>query len=962
VCPRPSDRWQRLERLYHSARECAPAERSAFLDDACGDDTTLRRELESMLAQKGDGFLETPALRAAAHVMSATDTAAFTGRTLGVYQIHGCIGVGGMGEVYSAHDTKLGREVAIKVLPRSFSDDADRRARFEREAHVLAALNHPHIAQIYGFEEFDGVRALVMELIEGCTLGEMIRGRTRSDRMSDRSMTEAFELARQIADALSAAHEKGIIHRDLKPANIKITPAGVVKVLDFGLAKATGPAAIFEEHAAVPITGVGTRQPVVLGTAAYMSPEQARGLAVDKRTDIWAFGCVLYEMLSGRRPFDGDTLPETVALILEREPDWGLMPAATPASIRALLDRCLRKDPRRRLHDIADARLELEEADRPTSRDRVLPPPSARTRERDAWILAAAAAVAVGVAHFRSLPPVEEPQEIPVVPPQSWAFETLMPSPAFEISPDGRQLAVAVTSQDVQVLWVRPIASPAWRRLPGTEGVKGFFWSPDSQSLGFLAGGQLKTLKLAGGAPVTICSTPVAVTDTTPGGAWSHEGIILFGGRSSLWKVPAIGGTPTPVTAKGANEVAHRWPSFLPDGSHFLYLAQTRFADELRIGSLASTETKSLGPFQSDARYAAGYLLFVDGGRLMAQPFDPDSRLIKADAVVLAEQTAVDTPLMRRGLFSVANTGRLVYSTTPRPMSRLTWIDRSGRPAGTVGEPGYYANLGLSADDSRVAVSRLWQPPGLRWNSNIWSIDVNAGTAADRLTTNPAVEADPAFSYDGKQIAFNSSRTGTPTLFRRPSSRAGEDEPLGPSKGTVTAPDWSRDGRFLMFTEDAPETRTDLWYLSFPDRKKTSYLRTSFDERSGTFSPDGRWVAYESNVTGRLEIYVDSFPEPTGPSLISRDGGRAPRWRGDGRELFFLAPDGTMMAAGIETANGIHPTTPGSLFKTGITAPNNYHPFAVAHDGRRFLIPVRLNTQDFAPITVVLNWPAKLTR
>jgi Tol biopolymer transport system component len=305
---------------------------------------------------------------------------------------------------------------------------------------------------------------------------------------------------------------------------------------------------------------------------------------------------------------------------------------------------------------------------------------------------------------------------------------------------------------------------------------------------------------------------------------------------------------------------------------------------------------------------------------------------------------------------------RLVYSATAGPMSRLTWIDRSGRPAGTVGEPGYYFNLGLSGDDSRVAVSRMSEPPGLRWNTDIWSIDVNGAGTADRLTTNPAREADPAFSYDGKQIAFNSSRTGEFTLFRRPSSQAGEDEPLGLAKGRVTAPDWSRDGRFLMFTEAADESGTNLWYLSFPDGEKRSYLHTSFDERSGIFSPDGRWVAYESNVTGRFEIYVDSFPKPNGPSLISRDGGRAPRWRGDGRELFFLAPDGTMMAAEIETANGIHATTPGSLFKTGITGTRDYHPFAVAHDGRRFLMPVRLNTQNFAPITVVLNWPAKLPR
>ena len=583
-----------------------------------------------------------------------------------------------------------------------------------------------------------------------------------------------------------------------------------------------------------------------------------------------------------------------------------------------------------------------------------------RTRERLAWIVAAVFGVvscAMIVLYLRAVPPAPDPLEFPIAPPENWVFSARMPAPTFQISPDGRHLAVVASSEGVAMLWVRPIANPAWRQLPETQGADGPFWSPDSQSLGFFANDQLKTVRVSGGAPVIICEARVG---QVPAGAWSHNGVILFGGLGPLRKVGVSPGNSTPVATLGPGEIAHRWPSFLPDGEHFLYLAEAYGRTELRVGSVAAADTTSLGPYESHAVYASGYLLFVRSGRLMAQPFDTDSRQLKGDPLVVADPTAIVVPWWR-GQFSFSRTGVLAYSSVGRPKVRPTWIDRTGKTVGTAGEPGFYWVLRLSPDDRRLAVSQLKGEPGGHSNWDIQVIDLARAGTATRLTFDAARDHDPAWSPDGTQIAFVSNRIGERfSLFRRASNGSGGDDLLVKSDTNITAPDWSRDGQFLLYTEDGAATSHDLWTLPLSgDRKPKRFVATPFLEDHGKFSPDGRWIAYTSNASGRNEVYVRPFPGGEGFLQISRDGGSGPRWRDDGRELFFLTLDGMLMAAGIEkTAKGLKPTVPQPLFHTG--ALRNFG-YTVAKDGQRFLISVT-DPPGPAPITVVMNWPATLRK
>ena len=589
-------------------------------------------------------------------------------RQIGSYTIVAPLGAGGMGEVYRARDSKLGRDVAIKILPSHFTADPERRARFAREARTLATLNHPHIGAIYGLEEANGISALVLELVEGQTLADRLE-------RGPLPLPQALVIARQIAEALDAAHEKGIVHRDLKPANIVLQgtldalSADVrAKVLDFGLAK---PMAVERAAGATaPASGsfAGTADGRILGTPAYMSPEQARGLALDKRTDIWAFGCVLFEMLTGRRAFEGATITDTFARILDHEPDWTALPSDIPATVRRLLERCLRKDPKRRLHDIADALIELEESgSAPRSsvvgaNDLAQLVVRQRRRERLAWTAVAAslaiASGAVALLYLRAAPDTVSVLEFPIDPPENWYLGAGLadrpPSPNFEISPDGQLIAAVALSQGVPVLWVRTIGSPPWRPLPGTEGASGPFWSPDSQSIGFFAGDQLKTIRVSSGTLKIVSDAPVGAI---PAGAWSRSGFIVFGGNGRLWKVRYTGGNSVAATTLVNGQNAHRWPAFLDD-EHFLYLSRADVDYELRIGSLTAGDTASLGPFESNAVYAAGHLLFVRGQKLMARPFDATSRRWTGDPVVVVDKTAV-TGYLQRGQFSVSSTGVL---------------------------------------------------------------------------------------------------------------------------------------------------------------------------------------------------------------------------------------------------------------------------------------------------------------
>ena len=685
-----TDQGKRITGLYHAALERPPAERGTFLDEVCAGDAALREEVESLLriGSDADALLETPAME-----VVARGVAGMVGRQLGSFRVLGALGVGGMGEVYRAHDSKLGRDVAIKLLPPLFTRDPERRARFAREARLLATLNHPNIGAIYGLEEMGGETALVLELVEGATLAEHLEH-------GPLPVSDAVTVARQVAEALEAAHDEGIVHRDLKPTNVVLQrvsgPSGVpsgaprAKVLDFGLAKtmAVGLDADRPPDPSKPVSGTADGR--ILGTPAYMSPEQARGQPVDKRTDIWAFGCVLFEMLSGQRVFDGATGTDTLAAVLQREPEWSALPANTPASVRRLLERCLQKDPRKRLHDIADARIELDDVDRSGGvlEARPTAPPLHRTRERFGWVLASVLGVALSaitLLYFRDARSTQmDLVEFSIAPEEPSRYTGT--AREFAISPDGRHVAFAATTQGVPTLWVRSLATLTQRSIPGTEGARNPFWSPDSGSLGFFASRQLKKVRVTGGSPVVVCEAPFYDVQT-PGGTWNGNDVIVFSlNDTPLQRVDANGGTSTPVTAFDKTDTGHRWPSFLPDGQHFLYLAQNLYGGELRVGSLASAETVRLGPFESNGVYAAGHLFFVRGGTLMAQPFDADARQPKGAAVSLGAQTAIDAPL-QRGMFSVSATG-LAYSRTARTPSELAWVDRHGKVLGRAGDPG----------------------------------------------------------------------------------------------------------------------------------------------------------------------------------------------------------------------------------------------------------------------------------
>ncbi len=887
------------------------------------------------------------------------------GQTLGHYRIVEKLGEGGMGVVYRAQDTTLGRDVAIKVLPQSFAQDAGRLARFEREARLLASLNHTNIAAIHDLEEADGLRYLVLEYVAGETLAERLkRGPLPGE--------EAVEMAKQIAEALEAAHEKGVIHRDLKPANIELTPEGTVKVLDFGLAKAFEPEGSDAELSKT-ISADATRAGVILGTAAYMSPEQARGKPVDKRTDIWAFGCVLYEMLAGKPAFGADTITDTLAAVVKNEPEWSALPAVTPAPVRTLLRRCLQKDPRERLRDAGDALLELKQ---PAAAERAMPAATARARAIP-WLVAAlfaAIALVLAIVHFRQAPPEQRVTRFALLPPEKTALG------AVAVSPDGRRVAFTATDASGKTqLWVRALDALAAQTLAGTEGASYPFWSPDSRSIGFFAGGTLQKIEASGGPPQTLARAP-----TGRGAAWSREGVIVFAPSSSgaLLQVPAAGGEPKPVTQLDASrqETSHRWPQFLPDGRrflHFIVSSQQREHWGIYLGSLDSKEEMDskktrLVATDSSAAFAGpatgrGYLLFLRERALMAQRFDPGKLELSGEAFPVAEPVGVETGFWR-ARFSVSESGVLVYDSSGGGNRQLVWMDHGGKRLETVGALGAYWQLDLSPDGRRVAAMRSDPQTG---DSDIWLFDV-ARAASSRFTFHPAIEGFPVWSPDGSRIAFYSTRDGPWNLYQKAASGTGEDESLLKTQADKWPTDWSRDGRFLLFGESDAKTRMDLWVLPLTaetkdaGRKPMPFLRTEFHERNGRFSPDGKWVAYDSNESGRYEVYVREFlpgqPASGGKWPVSTGGGVGPRWRGDGKELFYLAPDRKLMAVEVKAGTRFEAEIPRPLFQTRVFTGAPGAGYAVTGDGQRFLILSEAEGAAGEPATVFLNWPAALNK
>jgi Tol biopolymer transport system component len=860
-----------------------------------------------------------------------------TGTRLGPYEILAPIGAGGMGEVYRARDIKLDREVAVKVLPAALAQDSERLSRFEREAKVLASLNHPNIATIHGVEESGGVRALVMELVAG----ENLKGPLPVEM--------ALNYARQIADALEAAHEKGIIHRDLKPANIMITPAGVVKVLDFGLAAVTQSSDPSNPANSPTLTISPTRAGMILGTAAYMSPEQARGKAVDKRADIWAFGVVLYEMLTGKRLFEGETISDTLAAVLKTEPDL----AQVPAKVRRLLEACLQKDPKQRLQAIGDWRLLLTDDQ---------PPGVAPTRSQLGVAGRIAAAIlllalgALSFVHFRKAPPPEA---------RSVRFQVRLPEKStgamFRLSPDGRYLAIAGSLRGNSRLWVRPLDSLESRPLPGTEGADIPFWSPDSAFIGFYAQGKLKRVALSGGPPQNICDATLEI-----GGTWNHDGVIVFTPDlgKPLHRVPASGGVAAPVTTL-AGAVLQAFPQFLPGGDRFLYLTIAPRKPEVAgvyVGSLDKKPpvrilASGLGityvPSTSSGN--RGHLLFLRGSTLTAQAFDPQRLRLSGEMVPLAEPVGTEM-LGDLAAFSVSDNGVLAYSSGQEGASReLVWLDRTGKQIGSVGPPGEYNNFRLSPDEKRIVIDRS----SAQSSADIWVLDILRGVTS-RLTFDPAINDLPIWSPDGLRVLFPSNRKGSFDLYIKAASGAGQEEPLV-KLGTLHAwaTDWSRDGRFILYEIPGVDTGQDLWIAPlFGDRKPFPYLRTQFNEGEGAFSPDGRWIAYVSDESGRDEIYVQAFPPSGEKRLISTGGGSEPYWRKDGMELFYVAADRNLMAVPIKLGTTITPGTPKSLFPVPLS--EQQHSFAVTGDGQRFLVSRLVG--EMPPITVVLNWEAALKK
>jgi Tol biopolymer transport system component len=876
------------------------------------------------------------------------------GTKLGSVEVLAVIGRGGMGEVYRARDTKLKRDVAIKTLPDEFSHDADRLSRFQREAEVLASLNHPNIAAIYDLQEAEGARFLVLELVEGETLADRIaRGPIPID--------EALQIAKNICEALEAAHEKSIVHRDLKPANVKITPDGKVKVLDFGLAKGMSGTATATTLSNSPTLVSGSMGGAIIGTAAYMSPEQARGMTVDRRTDIFAFGCVLYEMLTGQQAFQGGTVSDILAAVLKMEPDWNRFPHDTPIAIRRLLRRCMQKEHSRRMKYAEDVRIEIEEVR--TESERVDQPADlmvSRSGGRLGWMAAALSAV-IMVAVILAAPYFRAPAEL-----REMRTEIVTPATtdpiSFAISPNGRRLVFVAAGQEQPQLWLRQLDATVPQQLAGTEGARQPFWSPDSQSVGFFAGGKLKRIDIAGGPPQTLA-------DAAPGwgGSWSSDNLILFAStiNSPLLRVPASGGEAEPLTlsAKIVNQYyGYRLAQFLPDGRQFLFYVQgTEDTRGIYLGSLDSAEPTRLTAADSGGAYMPpGWLLFMRQGTLVARRFDLARRELHGDAVTMADSIGLDSN-GNVGAFSVSATGLVAYRTGAVSRSQLTWFDRTGKTLGTFGvvDDNNLQYPELSPDGRRVAVRRTVQN-----NQDIYLLDAVGPT---RFTFTASGEQYQAWSPDGNWIAFGSNRKGVYDLYKKPSS-GGNEELLVESPQVKNLDDWSPDGRSILYSSEDPKSGRDLWVLPL-DRdgkpgKPIEFLKTNFQEHRGRFSPDGQWVAYVSDQSGQPDIWVRPFPPgPGGEWQVSVGGGVQPRWRRDGKELYYIAPDGRLMAVPVMIKGAVFERgAPVPLFGTRIAGTNAYtrQQYDVAADGR-FLFDVTTEDGATSPITLLQNWkpPAK---
>jgi eukaryotic-like serine/threonine-protein kinase len=897
-----------------------------------------------------------------------------TGTRLGPYEIVGPLGAGGMGEVYRARDARLHREVAIKILPDLFASDPDRLARFEREAQVLASLNHPHIAQIYGLEEgppkggpHDSVgsgfsrtgedvasgfsrtvRGLVMELVEGETLADrIVQGPIPVD--------EAIAIAKQIADALAAAHEQGIIHRDLKPANVRITPAGTVKVLDFGLAKLaeSRPAKAGHYDASMsptltsPVlaTGIG----MLLGTAVYMAPEQAKGRVADKRADVWAFGCVLYEMLTGRRAFDGEGVTETLAAVLMKDPDWSALPPGVPSHVHRVLRRCLRKDPRQRLQDLGDARMDLEEPIADAAPAAVSPVVAPSLWRWMPWAIAGVLLLALPVVWWLSRDPEATPPIVKfgITPPAGLRFTDT--AGLATLSPDGRALVMALRQGTEPQLFIRAIDQLEAQPIAGADGAAPFF-SPDGRFIAYTSRGSLFRIAVGGGTPLRLADHAWGV------GTWGSDGTIIFteSYASGLWRVPANGGTPEKLTDPdtAAGELGHWYPQFLPDGRSILFTKFRTPADRssLAVYSLDTKKTTVVATNGFFGRYAeSGHLLYARSSTVMAVGFDPSTLQTVGTAVPVLEGVAT-TPSDGEAQFSTASDGTLVYLTFSalEPPLQLVSIGPDGTIRSASNTRAVYDGIAVSPDGRRLAFERD-DPEG-----DIWVVDTTRDTFT-RLTYTPGSEIHPIWTADGRRVIF-SHEEPVFHMYWRSIDGSGEAERLLDSSEDQVATGVTPDGKFLIFSQSSPATRADLWMVPLTGERKPQLLvRSPFEEGEGVVSADGKWLAYNSNETGRHEVYVQSFPDGRARTQVSAGGGTTPRWSRSGSTLYYRDGD-KGMAVAVTAGADLSASKPVLRFQAPLNGAFDTAP------GDTFFAILRDPTAPPTPATVVLNWSAELRR
>jgi serine/threonine protein kinase len=875
---------------------------------------------------------------------------------LGPYEIQSPLGAGGMGEVYRARDVRLDRTVAVKVLASHLSSSPELKQRMEREARAISSLNHPNICHLYDIGSQDGNDYLVMEFLEGETLAERLR-------KGPVPLNEILKIGTAVAEALSVAHRQGIVHRDLKPANIMLTKAGA-KLMDFGLAKSAAgvPGAssapllsaartMTEASPVSPLTSAGT----VIGTIQYMSPEQIEGKDADARSDLFALGGVFYEMLSGSRPFEGKSQISVASAILEKEPDpISRIQPLTPPAFEHLVHACLAKNPDDRYQSAHDVVLQLKGiAQNGTAALQSSENEDSR-REPLPWLVAGGLALLL-IAFVLWW-------HLSKVPLQTTFFSAPLSFAARDVavSPNGHTVAIVGRRESEQndLIWIYEPGGLDASSLTKTEGASFPFWSADGQSLGFFADGKLKKLSLSGGPVQTLCDAP-----SGRGGTWSKDGVILFTPSGhlgvGLYRISASGGTPVQITVpdKSLVEDSHRWPFFLPDGIHYLYsaihLSGRRELSSVYMGSLGSNEKQLVTKSGANAAYVAPYLLFYHDQTLFGQPLEAGKFEPAGDAVPILTDIQY-WPRISEAVFATASTGLLVAQKAgDSGISQLLWFDRKGQQIGIVLKPGIYGNISLSPNGKTVA-SDTTDPASQ--NTDVWTYDLD-NQSAKRLTFDPAIDSTPIWSPDGSRMVFGSNRGVNFDLYLKDTNGAQEEKQI-PQEGSDRFPtDWSRDGKYILYERGA-----DLWFVTVPEFHPARFLKASSTLKGARFSPDGKWVAYSSNESGRWEIYVTSFPEAHGKWQVSNAGGTGPKWRSDGTELFYLSADNKMMAVPVKTGSNFDPGTPMVLFQANpreMLATSEQFSYEVSEDGQKFLINTRVRTAT-TPLSVVLNWSAKL--